>query len=528
MSDCAWIDLGCHAAQKITNDGLDALVGTVQEGTGKAFAAFGTIWTKIPTPTVTGDGGSTTVTATDAANADGLSTVLGYVSWVGFIVAILSMLFLFAMWGWEQRHGATPNLTRLGAICTGVLLMSSATGVVTKLMPVASAQQGTGPVAFLQQSTWWIAGGLAVLSILIGGARIAWEQRFDHTRDLVQSLLTLVIVAGGGLGVIATLASFGDGFSDWILNAATDRDFGANISLLIGTAAQSGVGTLAFLVLGFIAVLATFVQIGMMIARGSIIVVLAGGLPVAVSFTSMPAGRAMAGKYVGWLLAFLAYKPAAAFIYAAAFQLIGTHMFEDDDTGLLQMISGLALLILAIVAMPALMRLIVPAAGAVAGGAAFGAALGAAGAAAGKGMELATGAIKRAAASRGGGSGGGGGGGGPTNGPGSESGSPTGASDQGKKTNTAPSTGRQQPAPGSAGDREGTAGGGAAPTGAATSKTAAGSAAGGAGAGSGAAAAAKAAGPVRIAAGAAMTAASKTVQAAAAVAKGAGSDVTGE
>lgn len=543
-SNCDWWDLGCKATEKIANDGIDALVSLVQEGAGDAFAALGTMWVSIPTPTVTGDGGSKKIDGSTAPGADGLNTLVGYVSWVSLIVAALSLIGMFVIWGAERRHGSQPNLARGGAIITAVMLISIASGVVTAIMPTAAAQRGTGTVAFLQQSTWWIAGGMTVISIMVSAARMAWEQRFDSGKDLARSLLTLVIVAGGGLGIIGTITTVGDGFSSWIIENATDRDFGANIIALLGTAGTSGAGQLGLLVLGFIAALSAFVQMAMMIVRGALIVVLAGGLPVAVSFTSMQAGRTFASKYIGWMIAFLVYKPAAAFVYAGAFQMVGTHAYEDDGTGLLQMISGIALLILAVLALPAILRLIVPAAAAVGGGAAMGAALGGAGAAAGKGVDLATGAMKKASSASGSSSGGNSGGGG---GSGSATGSaaPSSSKPSSGGTGSGGSAGQGQAESSTAGATSGsgaTSGGAAGgPTGAssaggaAAAPTATGAgaassgAAGGAAAGGGAAAAAgAAAGPVGIAAGAAATAIKQTAKAAQGVAVGAAEDATGE
>lgn len=544
MAACSWYDWGCMAAQHIANDGIDAIVGMIQEGAGNAFAALGTMWVHIPTPTVTGNGGSAGVDASKAPGASSFETLLGNISWVSLIVAALSLIGMFAVWGYQHRHGAEPNLNRAGAILTGVVVISSASGLVTKLMPTEGSDHASGPVAFLQHATWWIAGGMAVISLMIGGARMAWQQRYDSGRDLISSILTMIIVAGGGLGIIGTISTVGDGWSTWILQEATDRDFGANILLLLGTAGTSTVGQLALLVLGFISVIVAFAQIALMVVRGALIVVLAGGLPVAVSFTAMPSGRAFAGKYVGWLIGFLVYKPAAAFVYAAAFQLIGTHMYEDDDTGLLQMISGIALLIMAIVALPAILRLVVPAAGAVGGGALTGMAVAGAGAALGKGAEMATGAIKKHAA-KGSSSGGGGDTG---SGDGGDESSPTGANSSGGGKSSSPAS-SSSPAPsgsGAGGSGGGEAGGGTPSTGSGTAGStststpaasgaasgatgsggaaatgaagagggaAAGGAAGGGAAASGAAAGA-AAGPVGIAAGAAVGVAKKVGKAA--------------
>ena len=148
----------------------------------------------------------------------------------------------------------------------------------------------------------------------------------------------------------------------------------------------------------------------------------------------------MRDKYLSWLLAFILYKPAAATVYAAAFWLIG----EGKD--LMSIFTGMVAFCMAVVALPALMRLITPAVSAVTSG---GSGMAAAGVSAGG--QLASGAMQLAQQAKPSGGGGDSGTGG---------GAPTGSG-------SAPTP--AQPAPG--------AGGGASPSGGAPSG---GAAAGGA------------------------------------------------
>lgn len=99
------------------------------------------------------------------------------------------------------------------------------------------------------------------------------------------------------------------------------------------------------------------------------LVILAGILPLSASFTNTEMGKSWFKKCIAWLVAFILYKPAAAIVYAAAFQLVGTDVFSDDGTGLLAVLTGLMLMVIALFAMPALMRFVTPMVGAMAGGA---------------------------------------------------------------------------------------------------------------------------------------------------------------
>ena len=121
----------------------------------------------------------------------------------------------------------------------------------------------------------------------------------------------------------------------------------------------------------------------LMLVRGGMLVLLVGTLPLIAAFSNTEMGLQWFRKASAWLLAFALYKPAAAIIYAVAFDLAG-------QQGALSLLDGVMMLLLAILALPALMRFLVPATSALAGGGGTGAMLvGAAGAAA---MRMPTGA----------------------------------------------------------------------------------------------------------------------------------------
>src|SRR3546814_1433386 len=103
---------------------------------------------------------------------------------------------------------------------------------------------------------------------------------------------------------------------------------------MIALSTSSPIGLIGVLILGAIALLMVFVQVALMVVRGGLLVILAGVLPLAASFTNTQMGKQWFGRIVGWTFAFILYKPAAALIYSAAFQLVGTDAFQDDGGGL--------------------------------------------------------------------------------------------------------------------------------------------------------------------------------------------------
>jgi type IV secretion system protein TrbL len=223
------------------------------------------------------------------------------------------------------------------------------------------------PVAFLQGSLRWYMLAAAVLAVIVGGAKMAWEGRADPGRDLLKGLITLVVVSGAGLTAIALAVTAADEYAQWVIDRSTQgTDFGTNITALLGLSAVTGIGALLVILMGLGAIFASLLQIGLMVVRGGMLVILAGIFPISASATSTEMGNAWFKKSIGWLIAFVLYKPAAAIVYATAFQLAGSDVFGND--GLVSAVTGLVLMVIAIIALPALLRFVTPLVGAVAGG----------------------------------------------------------------------------------------------------------------------------------------------------------------
>ncbi|TFC02729.1 hypothetical protein [Cryobacterium sp. MDB2-33-2] len=451
------------------------------EGVGKAFAALGSIWTLVPTPTLTGGGAAANnKSAVNAAGSTGFTEILGWVVWIALAICVMSLIAAGAMLAASHRRGeAGAHLGRLGTILAAVILISGASAIIAAIIPGMGTSGATDAVGYIQDSLWWYVAGFAVLSVVLAGVRMAWTQRLQPGKDVLQSLLTLVVVSSAGLTGIGLAVAAADGFSIWILDGATDQKFGENITTMLALSSTSGLGLIAVLIVGSVAILASFIQIILMVVRGGMLVLLAGIFPISASFTNTETGRAWFKKCTGWLIAFILYKPAAAIVYAAAFKLTASNIFKDDGTGLVKILTGLALMAMALVALPALMRFVAPMVSQVGGGGGSTLALAAAGG--GAAAEAATGAIRKA--STGGGMGGGGGGG--------DLSSATGSKSTGVKSfpMSAPAAPKGAPAGGSAAATSGVSAAGGAVSGG-------GAAAGGAVAAGGGAAAA--AGPVGI------------------------------
>lgn len=271
--------------------------------------------------------------------------------------------------------------------------------------PVAdSAGQATGTVAFLQQNLLAFTTSLAVLCTLLGAGRIVYhEHKAAQLRELGRYLVTYVLVSSAAAGAASVLIGGSDQMASWFISrASAGSGFADHLSNLLGlattgashvagapagfTAGLAATVTTAFIaiVLGIIAFLATVIQIMLMLVRGGMLVLLVGTLPLVAAFSNTEMGLQWFRKASAWLVAFALYKPAAAIVYAVAFDLAG-------QPGALALLDGVMMLVLAILALPALLRFVVPATSALAGGGGAGGIL--AGAAAGAiAMRMPTGA----------------------------------------------------------------------------------------------------------------------------------------
>ena len=282
-------------------------------------------------------------------------------------------------------------------------------------------------VGFMHDGLLWMTGAVFAVAVLIAGMRTAWELRARPLQELLKAMLIFVVVAAAGTAVLQLLTSSSDQFAvDIVERAAADGSletaFGGEVddngNLLHEVVAQNVPALLAISLYGSV-IIASLIQVVLMLVRSGMLVLLAGTFPLAAAATNTEIGRAWFKKYCGWALAFIAYKPAAALIYAAALQLSKGNLSSGDSV--IQAMTGMMLLLLAIFALPALLRFMVPVTAAVAGGAS------AMGSSVADPGGLATGAVNVGHSAFGGRSGGGGGtsGGGSSSGGGGASGAKT-------------------------------------------------------------------------------------------------------
>jgi hypothetical protein len=279
-----------------------------------------------------------------------------------------------------------------------------------------STAAGT-PVGMLTAMLDWVMLAVGILSLLLVAGRMAITHRGDVLADAGGGLVRFVLVNSAQIPAVALLAGAGDEFSKWIVNTAADGNFNKRVGEVFGTALASGpLGTAVVFIGCLLAIVASLAQVIAMVARNGVLIITAAASPIAAAAAINSGKKEIWEKLWMWQLAFVLYKPVAATIYAAAFVTIGNGKSATDQ------LSGLALMIMSVLALPALLRLMMPVSSRMSGG---GVGALAAGGVAASGI----GSVMASRGGRGGGSGapaGGGSGGAGPSGPSGSSGVNTG------------------------------------------------------------------------------------------------------
>ena len=313
-------------------------------------------------PTTTPDGFSNVV------------TIVAYAKWVGLAICVVSLVVLTGSWVMSSRVSGSELIGRMTMWAAGVGLVSGGVSLVSWLAQKAVGGIAVGPVGFIQSSLWWIAVAVCAATLLIGGSIVAWNQRGEDLRHLAGSVATFLGTTAIGMSLITLGVTAGDAFSVWVMQQGEICPATTSTSMCYETLfnSVSGLGVDAIgasqalmmalvVAVGFIGAL---FQVVVFTMKQVIMVLMCGILPVASAFTFFQTGKEWFNKIVGWIVALLLYKPVAALIYATGMRMINTMTVGDNN----EYLYGVALIAMASLALPMLMRLMVPATSAVAGG----------------------------------------------------------------------------------------------------------------------------------------------------------------
>src|SRR5699024_9143840 len=205
--------------------------------------------------------------------------------------------------------------------------------VGTWWMSVEGPDFDSDAVSGLQDNLSYFVWVFGVIGFLIAVGKLAITQDPKSSAVSIGGQLFRMILAGGVyMTAIPLLLNAGDETSVWLLEQAHGDNAEAGFSSLMGSSSA-----LMFLVLiVFIVVLA--------------------------ASSGTEAGQQAWKKANGWLLALLLFKPVAAAIYALGFRLMlqneSTEGADEIVNGLVSSLTGLLILALASLSLPALIKFV--------------------------------------------------------------------------------------------------------------------------------------------------------------------------
>lgn len=241
------------------------------------------------------------------------------------------------------------------------------------------------------------------IGIIWAGIRIVWSQRGEDVRYVFASLARVVVVSGLGVSVFSLLLTASDQAAAAILDSTAWGQKDTMAVLGDPGRAVAAMGAMLFLP-GGIMLLVVIVQWCIMIFVSIATPILLMYWPVAEGLTFAAGGRGFS-RVSKWLTAFILFKPTVAVLYGFAFEEL------KGGDGIGGIVTAICILVMAPFALPALLKIVNPAAagtGADGAGAALagmaGVAVGAVGVAAGAATGGATVAATGAAGAAGTGS----------------------------------------------------------------------------------------------------------------------------
>ncbi|WP_329538380.1 hypothetical protein OG568_59845 (plasmid) [Streptomyces sp. NBC_01450] len=231
-------------------------------------------------------------------------------------------------------------------------------GDLTTGIPTLIADSG-GTADKVNQQTQWIVVYTAVGSLIFAAGRMALERRGEAGAAALKGLLRVILVAGAATAVVTALASLSDRYADHLFANGAQQQL-----TTIGCSGGDGIPPVLLLVLAFLLLIAAIVQTVLLYIRLGVMIILLGTLPIAAAASMTNWGGGWWRKHIGWMVAWLLYKPAAGLVIFA-----GAAMLSNNGTGgVHEKIAGIGVLLLSALALPALLKLVVPATAALGAG----------------------------------------------------------------------------------------------------------------------------------------------------------------
>ncbi|MEU4391135.1 hypothetical protein [Kribbella sp. NPDC023855] len=213
-------------------------------------------------------------------------------------------------------------------------------------------------VGFVMSHTQYILVAAASIAVIAGAIKMAVSQRGEPLRDIMKSLITMAMVSAGITAFASLLIQASDEFSEWVINRALGggTQFSDQLTKkMVNPLEDAGLSLALVILVGILMVISALIQLALMVIRYGMLIMLVGVLPLTASATNTEMGMMWFKRSIAWLVAFVIYKPVAALIYATAIKLMSS---PTDST--VKVITGATMMVMGIVALPALLRFVSP------------------------------------------------------------------------------------------------------------------------------------------------------------------------
>lgn len=316
------------------------------------------------------------------------------------VVAIISLTVVFVMMVHNIRDGDDDGrlLSKTGWIALGAFLGSVSVTVTLRLFSRAhtglpgmpSWDPNGGPTYFVSDWVRMQLDPIYIIALVVGvmaaGFKLAVQQ---EGRELVRFGRALGMAAITGIalaGLVNTLNGLFDTWSTQLMGSASSMVSDAWSRNSLQASDFFKLDAPIAIVLVILMWLMSLVMKIFAYLRAGLLPILVGVAPTWAAMSWSNEGRQAFGKTIGWLVAFMVYKPVCAMVMATGSAIMVTSAGTDDSMAI-----TLTLTLSAIIILPALIKLIVPVAqnSVGGGGAGMPAVLGGAATVAASGMSMA-------------------------------------------------------------------------------------------------------------------------------------------
>lgn len=219
----------------------------------------------------------------------------------------------------------------------------------------------------------------AIIAVMFGGVKVALSRNGakDFT-ELLYMFARLIVTNGAIVAIVSTLVTISDLTAAWIVQSVAldgSLDFSKMFIINPSASLSPASSVIMFLMIGLVGFIVNMFQIGILLVRSAMLVLLTGFIPITAAVSNLEWGKDWFNKSIAWLFAFLLYKPVAALIYGFGITVLGNPTNNALDT-FTSMAMGIVVLLMGVFALPALIKFLTPAVASMGGGAGGGGGMG--------------------------------------------------------------------------------------------------------------------------------------------------------